>query len=101
MPLFNVFSNRLNDFTNISNKKDVISRRQIKNATSPQLPDTKKNKVVNNSQMQKGILRKHKVAGYSKIEKRATEKNRVAGHFERKKRIEDVNGNMFKFSFFD
>lgn len=41
----NAFRNKLDDFVISSNKKDIISGRQTKNATNPQLSGTGRNKV--------------------------------------------------------
>ena len=50
-----MFSNKLNDFVNSSNKKDVISNCQIKNATSPQLLAIGRDRVVGHSKPEKQI----------------------------------------------
>ncbi len=49
VPLSNMFSNKLNDLINSSDEEDVISRRRNKNATSPQLPATRRDKVAGHS----------------------------------------------------
>ena len=51
--LFNAFSNRLDDFVNTSNKKDVINHYQTRNATSPQLLGTRRNRVVSHFEKRK------------------------------------------------
>ena len=35
VPLSNIFSNRFDELDNISDEEDIISRRYIRNATSP------------------------------------------------------------------
>ncbi len=55
MPLSNIFSNRLDDLVDSSNEEDVISRRQNKNATSPQLPATGRDRVADHSEPEKRI----------------------------------------------
>ncbi len=46
VPLSNTFSNWLDDLVDSSDEEDVISRRQNRNATSPQLPATGRNRVA-------------------------------------------------------
>ncbi len=50
MLLSNIFSNRLNDLVDNSDKKDVINCCQNKNTTSPQLPATERNRVAGHSE---------------------------------------------------
>lgn len=68
VPLSNAFSNRIDNLVNTSNKKNVISRCQTKNATSPQLLGIERNKVANYSDLKKVALGRDKVANHSKIE---------------------------------
>lgn len=82
-PLFNIFSNRLDNLVNSYDEENIISHCQNRNATSPQLPAIEKNRV----------------AGHSKIEEGATERNRVTGCFEIKEEIESVNEDTFDVSF--
>ena len=55
MPLFNIFSNMLDDLTDSFDEEDVISRHQNRNATSLQLSATKKDKVDGHSEPEKRI----------------------------------------------
>lgn len=55
MPLFNMFSNRLSNLVNSSNKKDIMSRCQNKNTTSFQLLATGKNRVIDYSELEEQI----------------------------------------------
>ena len=55
MPLSNLFSNKLDDLINSSNKKDIINRRQNKNAINSQLLAIGRNKVINHSESKKQI----------------------------------------------
>lgn len=55
MRLSNMFNNRLDDFVDSSNEENVISHRQNRNATSPQLPGTERSRVVGHSRLEKGI----------------------------------------------
>ncbi len=50
MPLSNTFSNRLDDLVDSSDEEDVISRRRNRNATSPQLPSTGRDRVAGHSE---------------------------------------------------
>lgn len=100
VPLSNMFSNRLDDFVNSFNKKDIICCHQIKNATSFQLSDTRRNKVIDHFKIEKRASEKNKVAGHSKIEEEVTKKNKVTSYSEIKEKIEDVNKDMSKVSFF-
>ena len=68
VPLSNIFSNRFDDLVDSSDNKDVISRRQKKNATSPQLPAIGKNGVVGHSGIEKEAAGRNRVAGYAGIE---------------------------------
>ena len=101
VPLSNVFNNKLDNFVNTSDDEDVISRRQTRNATSPQLPGRGKNRVAGNSQMQEGASRRNKVASHSERKKRATGRNGVAGRSDREEGMEGANGDMFEVSFLD
>lgn len=69
--LFTIFSKKLDNLYNSSDKENVIYCRKTKNATSPQLLG----------------IRRIKVTSYFEIEKKASEKNRVAGHFKIKERV--------------
>ena len=84
MPLSNIFSNGLDDLVNSSDDKNVISRRQKKNATSPQLP----------------AIGRNGVAGHSGIEKGAARRNRVAGHSGMEPEIDGANGDLSDVRFF-
>lgn len=99
VPLFNVFTNRLDNFINTSNKKNVISHCQTRNVTSLWLPGTRRNKLAGYSEIEKGALRKNRVTSHFKIEKGATGRNEVAGYSEKGKRIEDINGDISEVSF--
>ncbi len=56
MSLSNMFNNKLDDLVDSSNKEDVISHHQNKNATSPQLPAISRNKfTTNHSESEKQI----------------------------------------------
>lgn len=101
MPLFNLLSNRLDDFLNTSNEENVINHCQTKNATSLQLLNIGKNRVAGYSEIENGALGRNKVANYSQIEEEATRRNGIVGHFEKKKGIESVNKDMSKVSFFN
>ena len=50
-----MFSNRLNNLVNSSNKKDVISYCQNKNTKNPQLLAIKKDRVAKHSKLEKQI----------------------------------------------
>ena len=100
MPLSNVFSSRLDDLVNSSDKKDVIRCRQIKNAISPELLRTRKNKIASYSKIKEETSGRNRVAGHSEMKKGATEKNRVASHLALEEEIKGANRNMFKVSFF-
>lgn len=82
-PLSNMFSNRLDDLVDSSDEEDVISRRRNRNATSPGLPATGRNRV----------------AGHSDMEEGATERNRVAGRSEIEEGTEGANGDTFDVGF--
>ncbi len=49
MPLSNTFSNRLDNFVDSSDEEDFISRHQNRNATSPQLSATGRDRVAGHS----------------------------------------------------
>ena len=83
VPLSNIFSDRLDDLVDSSNNKDVISRRQKRNATSPRLPATGKNGV----------------AGHSGIEEGAAEGKRVASLFGIELGIKIANGDLSDIRF--
>ena len=53
--LSNAFSNRLDDFVDTSDKENVIGCRQTRNATSPQLPGTGRNRVAGHSERGEGM----------------------------------------------
>ena len=53
MLLSNIFSNKLNELVNSFDKEDVISCRQNRYTTSPQLPATRKDRVASYSQPEK------------------------------------------------
>ncbi len=56
MPLFNTFSNSLDDLVNSSDEEDVISHRRYKNAMSPQLPAIRRDRVASHSELEEGIM---------------------------------------------
>lgn len=87
MLLSNLFSNKLDNLANNSDKADVISCCQTKNAISSWLPDIGRNKVANHSEIEEETLEKNSVAGHSKIEEEATEKNGVAEYSKREEKI--------------
>ena len=78
MQLSNIFSDRLDDLVNSSHNKNIISRRQRRNATSPQLPATGRNGV----------------AGHSGIEKWAAGRNRIADHYRIEPGIDGAKGDL-------
>ena len=55
MLLSNMFNNKLNDFVDSSDKEDVISCHQNKNAISPQLPAIGRDRVAGHSKPEKQI----------------------------------------------
>lgn len=55
MPLFNLFNNKLNDFVDSFNKKDIISCHLSTNTTSFGLPAIQKNRAVSNFELDKRI----------------------------------------------
>ncbi len=55
VPLSNTFSNRLDDLVDSFDKEDVISRRRNRNATRPQLPATRTDRVVGHSEPEEQI----------------------------------------------
>ena len=68
VPFSNIFNNRLDGLINSSDDKDVISRRQKKNATSLRLPATGRNEVAGHSRMEEGAAGRNRVASHSGIE---------------------------------
>ncbi len=52
MLLSNMFSNRLNDLVDSSDKEDIISRHQNRNATTPQLPATGRDRVASHFELE-------------------------------------------------
>lgn len=84
MLLLNIFSDRLDNLVNGSDKENFITYRQNRYDTSPQL----------------SVIGKNGVVTYFKIEKRAIERNRVASYFEIEKKMENANENTFDISFF-
>lgn len=70
VPLYNIFSNRLDDFVDSSDDKDVINRRQRRNATSPRLPTTGRNGAADHFGMEEGAAGRNRIAGHSRIEPR-------------------------------
>ena len=80
MLLSHIFSNKLDDLVDSSDNKDLISGRQYKNVTSPQLPTTEKNGDAGQSKMEERAVKKNRVAGHSEIEGGIRGTNRVAGH---------------------
>lgn len=63
----------------------MISHRQTKNATIPQLPDIGRNRV----------------AGHFEIEEGAIRKSGVAEYFKKGEGMESVNGDISEVSFLD
>ncbi len=55
MPLSNMFSNRLDDLVDSSDEEDVISCRQNRNATSPQLSATGRDRVAGHSEPEERV----------------------------------------------
>ncbi len=53
--LSTTISNRLDDLVDSSNKEDVFSRHRNRNATSPQLPATGRDRVTNHSEPEERI----------------------------------------------
>lgn len=80
-----MYSNKIDELVDSSNEEAVISRRQSRIATSPQLSSTGRNKV----------------AGHSELEEGATRRNEVSKYFEKREEIEGVNKNMSEVSFLD
>ena len=81
--LSNAYGIKIDDFVDSSNKKNVISHHQSRNVTSPQVPSTGSNRVINYSEMEEG----------------ATGRNRVVRYFDKGERMEGVNGDISKVSF--
>ncbi len=52
VPLSNTLNNRLDNLVNSSNEEDVISRRQNRNATNPQLPATGRDRVASHFELE-------------------------------------------------
>lgn len=94
-----MFNNRLDDLVDTSNKEDVISCYQTRNATSPWLSNTKRNRVADYFKTKKEALRRNKVADHSKIKEEATKKNRITGHSKKREKLENINKDMSKVSF--
>ena len=55
VPLSNIFNNRLDDLIDSSNKKDIISYYQNRNATNSQLPATGKDRVTSYFELEERI----------------------------------------------
>ena len=53
--LSNIFSNKLDNLVDSSDKEDIISRRQNKNVTSHQLPAIGKDRVAGDSESEERI----------------------------------------------
>lgn len=81
--LSNIFSNRLDDFVNSYDEKDVISYCQNRNTMSLQL----------------FVIEKNRVADHSEIEKRAIERNRVISCSEMEEEMEGTNKDIFDINF--
>ncbi len=105
-----MFSNRLDDLVDSSDEEDVIRCRRTRNATSPRLPGTGKNRiaeeeasgrnrVASHSEMEEGASGRNGIASYPEMEEEATGKNRVAGHSEIEKGIEGEDRDTFEVSF--
>ncbi len=110
VPLSNMFSNRLDDLVDSSDEKNVICCRRTRNATSPRLPVTRrnriseegasgKNRVAGHSEMKEGASGRNGVACHPEMEEGATARNRVAGYSEMEKGIEGADGNTSEVSF--
>lgn len=84
MPLFNIFSNRPNDFTNSSDKENNISRYQSRNAISPWLL----------------AIWKNSIADPIEIDKSTSRKNRNTNHFNIKEEMRYVNSITSNTSFY-
>lgn len=67
MLLFNLFSNRLDDFFNTFDNENIINCCLTRNAISPPLLGTGKNRVIDCSKIKKGALGRNRVAGHSKM----------------------------------
>lgn len=83
MPLSNIFSNWLNNFINNSDKKNVISYYQNKNAIDSWLL----------------AIRRSNIVGPIEIEEKTLKKNQVAGYFKMEEKIKDINKNISNISF--
>lgn len=99
MLLSNLFRNRLDDFVNSSDKEDVIYHCQTKNARSPWLLSTKKNRVTGHFAIKEGVLWRNRNIGHSTMEEKAIEKNRVICHSEMEEEIKDANEKRSEVSF--
>lgn len=58
-------------------------------------------KVIDNFQIQEGILRRNRVTSYSKIEKGAIKKIGIIGYFKKKEKMEGANKDMSEINFLD
>ena len=67
--LFNIFSNRLDDFINSSNKKSVIIRRWTRNVTSLQLSSIGRNRIASHFEMEEGLQGRMELLGILKEER--------------------------------
>lgn len=99
MPFSNVLSNKLDDFVNTFDKEDIINCYQTRNATSPWLLNTERNRIADHSKIKEKALTKNKPASQTKIEKRTIKKNRVAEYFQRGEERENINKDISKISF--
>lgn len=79
-----MFSNRLDDLIDSNNEKNVINRRQNKNATNPGLLAIERNGVTDQFEMEKRVIKK----------------NGIIDHFQMEEEMEDTNGNTSNIIFF-
>lgn len=82
VPLFNIFSNRFDDFVHSSDNKNVISCLKKKTASR-----------------QLSVIRRNKIASNFEIEKVAAKKNKVASYFMIEKKIESANSDLSNVNF--
>lgn len=90
-----MFINRLDDFINTSDKKDIISHCQTRNAISSKLLGIGRNRVTSHFEIEKRASKKNRIAGRSEIEEKATRKKEVFKYSKR----EDINRDISKTSF--
>lgn len=83
MLLSNIFSNKFHNLIDGSDNKNVIRCHQ-KKTIRPQLP----------------VTRRYRVVRQSEIKEEAAEKNGIASHSEIKQEIESANGDLSNVCFF-